>query len=247
MFLLWRFIALPISQGKFLGIRVACSNDPIAPTNLGGRIVNGTSITVQWTKTPQTDSYILYLGRTANFSTTSSDREISTETNTVTVNNLVPGRYYFKVVAVNTCGQSGFSTEILVTVTEWPTTFKICKADDPTLCLLMQSDGAYARLSKECPNNQCNVEYAGNNFIRSSGRNLCLFSSRDSTTALIELPVTSKVCANSSIWSIDLDTNRIISSDGLCLGANSQNSGILYNTRCSLISNPQDPRYRWVV
>ena len=247
LYLLWRYVAIPIADGKFLGIRVACSQSPAAPLNLGGQIINGSSIKLQWNKTPRTDSYTLYMGKTVNFSTFIADRTISTIDTTVTLTQLTPGRHYFKVIAINTCGESVLSTEIQIVTTEWPTNFKICKADDPTLCLLMQSDGAYARLSSDCPNNQCSVEYASNTFIRSAGRNLCLFSNRDSPTALIELPVQSKLCATSTSWIADPVTTRIINRDGLCLGANSQQSAIVYNTQCSLISNSADARYQWTI
>lgn len=247
LYLLWRYIAIPIAEGKFLGIRVACDKAPVAPSNLGGRIINGSEIRFQWDKTPQTDNYILYMGKRPNFSTAVAERTIPTTDTTVTLTGIIPGRHYFKIIARNSCGESPLSPEIQITTIEWPPRFKICKVDDPTLCLLMQSNGAYARLSSDCPNNQCSVEYAAKTFIRSAGRNLCLFSNRDSPKALIELPVQSKTCVNSTTWTPDPVNNRIISSDGMCLGANSQNSAILFNTQCSLLSNPNDARYQWTI
>lgn len=247
LYLLWRYVSIPISEGKFLGIRVTCSKSPETPKNLGGHIINGSSIKIQWDKTPQTDSYILHMGNKANFSTTAAERTVSLNKNFVTLTNLTPGQHYFKIIAVNICGQSQISSEIKITTTEWPSSFKICKIDDPTLCLLMQSDGAYARLSKDCPNNQCSVEYAGKTFIRTVNRNLCLFSNRNSDTGTIEFPVESKFCADSTTWITDPSNNRVISSDGLCLGANTQDSAIVYNTQCNLISNSSDPRYQWTI
>lgn len=247
LYLLWRYVAIPISEGKFLGIRVVCTAPPPAPTNFGGRVIAGTSIRLGWDKTPVTDSYIVYMGTSANFSIPSADRMVPTTANTATLTSITPGKHYFKIIAINTCGQSEFSTEIQITTTQWPSSFKICKADNPTLCLLMQSDGAYARLSSDCPNKQCQISYPENSFIRAADRNLCLFSNKDSPVALIELPLQSKVCANSTNWIIDTNQNRVRSSDGMCLGANSQQSAIAYNTTCSLISNPNDVRYQWTI
>lgn len=253
LYLLWRFVAIPISEGRLLGIRIACTVAPLAPTNLRAVVTNDTQINVQWDRSLKTDSYVLYLGSSSNFSTVVAERSIPTTVNQVNLLNVTPGPHYLKVVAINSCGQSPLSSEIVITTTVWPSQFKLCKADDPTLCLLMQSDGAYARLSKACPNSQCSIQYSEGVLMKSSGRNLCLQADSDiggtsnSPLALIELPTIVRTCPGSSSWTIYPINGRIRSRDGLCLGANSQDSAILFNTECRLISNDRDTRYNWTV
>jgi hypothetical protein len=248
LYLLWRFVAVPISEGRLLGIRVACTTAPAAPTNLRATVTNDTQITVQWDRSLQTDSYVLYLGSSSNFSTVAAERSIPTAANQLNLLNVTPGPHYLKVVAINSCGQSAVSSEILITTTAWPTRFKLCKSDSPDLCLLMQTDGAFARLSKACPNNQCSIHYDAQVLIKNADRNLCLQSASNSSPPLIEVPVSVKTCDTSTnSWTIDPLQGRIRSREGLCLGANSQDSAILFNTSCNLISNDRDTRYNWVV
>jgi hypothetical protein len=89
----------------------ACTVPPAAPSNLAGAVVNGVG-SVSWTPVPGATSYLVQAGSgpgTSNLFNGSVGL-------TVSVSAPVPAGFigYVRVYAVNACGQSAASTEIVV-------------------------------------------------------------------------------------------------------------------------------------
>lgn len=246
VYLLWKLVILPISKGNLVPpSKVSCVANPDTPTNFTG-FADADRAILQWDGVSNTDNYTVYMAQTPLVSPTNAERTITVYGNSVAVLNLLPVTYYFIVVANNSCGVSSPSAKISVTITTVASSFKICKKDDPLICLLMQSDGAPALMSQDCPSGECNMSYPAYEFIKTVNDNLCLFENPNGILN-VEQPVTSKTCTNPTKWSIDLSTGRIISQDNLCLGAHNTVGSPAFNTNCTVISNPEDARYAWVI
>ncbi len=244
LYLLWKYVIVPAAQPSAFQ-KVTCTTAPAIPTGMSIVISSNTGY-VTWNAVSNTDNYILYVGHSAGFSTALAERTITVYGSSIAVLNLIPKTYYFKVLASNSCGNSKLSTETSATVTTWPAKFKICKGDTPTICLLEQSNGAQVRAVQTCPNQQCLFQYASLSNISNLDGSLCLFEDNPGGS-VIEQPVTSQTCTAPTVWNINLNTGRISSADGLCLGANSIAESIAYNTTCSDISNADDIRYIWTI
>lgn len=247
IYLFWRYILLPFSRGTlFPPAKVSCTETPSSPSNLSGAAAARNRAIIQWTATANTDDYTLYVGRAPGFATGGAERTIKVIGASVAVLNLLPVTYYFKVAANNSCGTSAVSNEISVTITEFPATFKLCKLTDPTLCLIFQGNDLPAGITATCSTGPCEFTHPGMTSIRSLNDNLCLFSN---PLGLVnaEEPVESEVCNNPTTWNINFANNRVTTFDNLCLGANNIEASVAYNTNCTVISNPDDERYSWVL
>ena len=244
VYLLIKYVIIPAAQpGAFQ--KVTCTAAPAIPTGLSA-VVNLNTARVSWNAVSDTDNYILYMGDITGFTIPIAERTITVYGNSIAVLNLLPKTYYFKVVSSNSCGTSALSTEISITVTTWPTNFKICKTDAQTICLLAQSNGSFARVSKACPNTQCSFKYPNTINISNLDGSLCIDEDNPGGI-VIEQPLLVETCTGPTAWNINLTTGRISSADGLCLGADDIAESIAYNTTCSNISNPNDARYIWTI
>lgn len=225
---------------------VRCDEAPSAPTGVAGA-ASGNSAVITWSQTPVTDSYRVYMGRVSGFTKASAERTIPSNTNSVTVVNLVPDTYFFVVTAVNTCGESTTSSQVSVTTTTWPATLKLCKADNPLLCLLLPPNPAQiARVSTACPANGCNIDYISQNrFALSPDAAVCL-QSNFIANPNIENDVFMQICSGAAnqTWTIDLNTQRVTNPQGLCLGADDVAESFAFNTDCNLLQ-VGDARYLW--
>ena len=244
--LLWIYIIQPYINGTlFPSSTVACTVAPATPTSLVAT-ASGNTARVSWNPTSNTDNYILYLGQNPNFTTATATRTIKVIGTSIAVQNLLPTTYYLFVVSSNSCGASTKSGTIPVIITTFPSQFQLCKKDNPLLCLLMQSNGAEARLSQSCPTNECVLKYPNLQNISNSDGSLCLFENNPGGI-VIEQPLLSKTCTAPTVWNYDQATEKVFTPDGLCLGADDSPESTVYNTTCSQLSNTEDPRYVWVI
>lgn len=248
VYVIWVYVYIPYRNGKIaLSSTVQCTSAPSPPTGLQATAEPNNRAYIKWTATAKADSYILYVGNYSSFGLADAERVIEVKGESIMILNLVPKTYYFKLKAVNTCGTSSLSAETPLVITTWPSSFRLCKRDSPNVCLLMQSDGAFARMAQDCTSDQCVMEYQNQQNIKRYGDNICL-EANDQPGADIETPVTSITCgALTTAWNIDIPTGRITNAGGLCFGANSTGGSTAYNTQCSVISNPADARYAWDV
>lgn len=244
---LYLYVYRPWREGKiFQPTKVTCTVGPSPPLNVTAVAQPNNRGLITWNASANTDSYILYMGNYSNFGIADAERVIPVKGTSIVVLNLVPKTYYFKVAAVNSCGTSSVSAEAPLPVTTWPSTFKLCKRDAPTTCLLFQGNDQFALMSNSCTFNRCTMTYENLQQIKRADANLCL-RANDQPGVDIENPVTSSDCASAGNWSIDVPTGRITNAAGLCFGADSNDGTAAYNTQCSVISNPQDARYAWEV
>lgn len=241
---LWYYGVRKYLRGEILApANVSCTTAPAVPSGLTVALSSNRAY-VSWTATTNTDSYLLYMGRTVGFPLSAAERVIKVFGNSVAVLNLIPVTYYFKVAAVNTCGTSGTSNEAALTVTDWPSRFKLCKTEDPRICLSMDTANGPAFMSETCTNGICELSYVSEQNIKRTDANLCLFQN-DVVGPDIEVPLVADECNSPTVWTINLTTGRVTSPAGLCLGAESFSGTQAYNTQCSIISNPDDARYAW--
>lgn len=246
IYLAWLYVIRPAFDGTLFGqSQAACTTAPASPGGLTGS-VSGNIAKLNWNIATNADSYILYVGNSSNFTKPQAVRKIAVKGTSIAVENLLPLTYYFRIVAVNSCGESALSVQVELIVSTWPSKLKICKKDNPLICLLMQTEGAPARMSTDCPNTQCVFDYANLDKIANTNGTLCL-QDNDPGGTVIEAPLYSETCVGSNDWTINLSTGRIDNRAGLCLGADSIPESDVYNTTCSSISNPGDSRYAWVI
>jgi len=247
IYLLWKYLIIPISKGTLFPLaKVSCTITPNTPTGLSASVAPNNRAIVLWTATANTDNYILYMGRAAGFSTSGAERAIKVIGNSVAVLNLLPVTYYFKVAAQNSCGTSGVSSEINITLTDFPASFKLCKMVDPNLCMIFQGENQLAGITSACSTGPCQFTHPGMTAIHSLTGNLCLFENVLGLTT-VEEPVSSSQCVSPTAWNINLTTGRVTTTNNLCLGADSVESSIAYNTNCASIINPDDDRYSWTI
>lgn len=243
-YLIWRFVIVRYLGGQLLvPSKVSCTAAPSVPTGPTGYIKDNRAY-LTWPAVADTDNYILYVGRTASFPIVLAERTISVTGNSTAVVNLIPGTYYFKLSASNSCGTSGVSSELALNVTTWPSKFRMCKKDNPTICLSLTDAGSPGFMSQTCPNGICELNYVGEENLKRDGVNLCLFED-NSDVIIIEDPTITNPCTLPTKWNIDLGSGRVTTDDGLCLGADSVNGSSSYNTECAVIFNPADIRYAW--
>lgn len=249
IYLAWIYLIQPAINGTlFNSGKVTCTTAPLSPGGLSGTI-SGNIAKVSWNVAQNTDSYVLYMGTTSGFTKPLAVRKIPVKGTSVAVENLLPLTYYFKIASLNSCGESELSLQIQLVVSTWPSKMKICKKDNPLVCLLMQSENGPARVSINCPNTQCVFDYANQDKIANTTGSLCLMDN-DPGGLVIESQVTSQDCVGATDWTIDLATGRIDNRGGigaLCLGADSIAESTAYNTECAAIFNPNDARYEWVI
>src|SRR5579885_63005 len=240
---LWLYFIIPFLQRKSsTPTNAACTTAPPIPTNISGT-ASGNTVIITWSATTSTDSYNVYVSRVPVFDKGTAERTIPSTTNNLTVTNLIPVTYYFTVTSVNTCGESAFSTEIQVTITTWPTRIRICKQDDPTICLTNHEvTNGNPTVTLSCNNNNCTLDYPNQQHITKNPNDTFCLNTNFVSNPTIENAVLSEPCSNSSQqnWTIDLSTGRISSpSQNLCLGADDSAESFAYNTTCSVIANPQ--------
>jgi len=111
----------------------ACSQPPVAPTNLVVNQLQLDLISLTWDYTANTDSYVSYLGDTAGFAKANALMTRTTTSNSSSFGNLALGKtYYLKVEANNQCGRSPISNEVTYNVPYvFPTRFTIARATNP--------------------------------------------------------------------------------------------------------------------
>lgn len=245
---LWKYIYIPYKNGQiFQPALVSCTLKPDPPTKFAVTMQPNNRAYVSWTASTNMDSYTLYVGKTPSFFISNAIRtiKIDKKSTSIMVLNLIPIMYYFKMVANNSCGASANTPEISLNVTSWPTAFKLCKRDNPTICT--QFDGAfeYVRMTDTCEGTQCNLYWQDLQKIKLYTADLCLNESNISGTN-IEDAVTSDSCNLTGAWDINPTTGKISNSNGLCLGAGSTKDSAAYNTTCSLLATG-DARYIWDV
>jgi hypothetical protein len=246
LYVIWFYLIQRYINGKLLPPKtVVCTAGPAAPTDLSGYISNNRAY-LKWTATAKTDNYTLYVGKTPSFSLDLAERTITVTGTSVAVLNLIPINYYFKLKSNNSCGSSGLSNEIGLAVTTWPATFKLCKGDSPDICLSLSNPSNPGFVSQTCPNDSCTLTYVNQEHIKVTNRDLCLDENNPGGT-VIEIPTDVEPCATATNWTINLSNGRVTTADGLCMGAPTAPGASTFNTQCSLISNPDDTRYAWVV
>jgi len=250
-YIVYWYVIRPIIDGRLLpGSNVPCTTISPAVTDLTGNS-SGNRVYLKWSPTVRTDSYVVYMGITSSFNTALAERVIPVKGDSVAVLNLLPVTYYFKVESINSCGKSSLSNEISVLVTQYPHRYKICKTNVPTLCLLMQNEGAINRLSAQCPNTQCEFSRPTSQQIRAADDSICLAENDflNSGGATVQTFTYCRQCSDPTAvkWNYDIVSRRIISEDGLALGADSIANSLVYNTTNTSISNANDGRYAWTI
>lgn len=224
---------------------VLCTSAPASPTNLSGYLSNNRAY-LMWSSVPNVDDYLVYVGTHVGFPTSAATRTITVVGNSVAVLNISPGIYYFKVAASNSCGTSAVSNEIILAETNVPSTFKLCKSDNPTYCLALSNPANPAFSSTTCANSSCDLTYINNANVKRANANLCLFETNPGGI-VIENATLVNPCTGETDWTMDFTTGFISSADGLCLGADDVDGSASYNTTCSQIVNPTDARYVWTM
>lgn len=247
--LLWYYVISPRLNGSNGDDNVpVCIEPPSIPSGLTANI-SGNAVSLTWTSTSNTDSYNVHVSPTPNFQINDAERTISVSTPTASVINLLPQTYYFKISSQNTCGSSNVSSEISATIIEWPGKMKICKDDNPNLCLLIPDAVSNdIRVSFACPNNSCDINYVNNeNLSLFPGGNFCV-QDEPALGTPVEDVITSQLCTTNANqkWDIDLSNGIISNSSGFCIGANNISESSAFNTDCSLLV-PNDPKYKWSV
>jgi hypothetical protein len=228
--------------------QVKCTVAPNTPIGLTGAPSSNT-IVASWTATSNTDSYNVYLSNVQNFNKGTAQRIVPSTTNNVTIVNLVPITYYIAVTAVNSCGESALSTPVTVIVTTWPLRIKLCKQDDPVLCLSIPDViGQYATVSQTCSNNSCTIDYINQQKLALNPADSFCVQTNFIAIPNIEQPVPSESCTSTTTqnWNINLLTGQVSNVQGLCLGADDNAETYAFNTDCNLL-NPTDTRYLWTV
>lgn len=226
--------------------QVKCTAAPNTPIGLTGSPSSNT-IVASWTATGNTDSYNVYLSTVQNFNKGTALRTIPSSKNSVTIINLIPITYYISVSAVNSCGESALSPPVTVIVMTWPLRIKLCKQDNPLLCLSVPDViGQFATVSQTCNNNSCNIDYINQQKLALNPGNAFCVESNFITNPNIENPVPSEACSTSTNqnWTINLTSGQVTNVQGLCLGADNSAESYAYNTDCNIIS-PSDSRYLW--
>jgi len=254
LILLWVYLIGPWVSNLFVNgdeiPEVECVTAPNIPSGISAS-VTGNSADVTWGATQNTDSYILYLSRVNGFNPAIAERTIEVIGPGTTVVNLLPVTYYFRVSSKNSCGQSNPSAQTSATITEWADKIKVCKRDTSTMCLFIPDTITQsARVSVACPGNECDINYdplGDNQLSLYPGGAYCIEDNPGTGTPIQEI-VTSESCASipQQEWTIDLDTGRIESGSGFCLGADTVAESFVYNTSCASILSG-DSRYEWVV
>lgn len=249
---LWKAFIVPYAEARLLvPEKVYCESKPSRPINLLSRVEENRAY-LSWKATSFTDSYNVYLGDEPLFQPRNAIRTISSNESKAIIFNLIPGDYYVKVSSLNTCGESELSNENSFQVTQIPSRFRICKVDNPSLCMIFRTDNNEVYLldvenTGVDPNLFLSEFSLVGNQIKSADGNLCL---NDNLTALpvVEEPVTTDTCpGDGDQWTFDFNTGRINSSNGVLLGSNSINGSVIFNTSPSVILNPSDPRYLWEI
>jgi hypothetical protein len=244
IFLIWYFIIrLALNGTLFPRRNVECTTSPNTPSNLSAT-VQGNRVYLTWNSVETVDSYIVYMGDSALFFDYEAIRTIESLENSVAVLNVIPGTFYFKVLARNTCGDSTLSSEVSVGITTWPSKFKLCKKNDLNICLILEQPDTYAVMSETCPGTLCELSYPDQITIKRENSDICL-DQNNPGGFIAEAPVGTNDCSTPIQWNFNLNTGRIFSGDNLCLGAESEPGTIAYNTDCALIFNPDDGRYAW--
>jgi hypothetical protein len=251
----WRRWVAPYSTGEFLPPKNSvCTVEPTQPLNLSVNIVDNRAY-ISWNATIFTDSYVVLLGKTANFQEALAIRTLITPDSDTVFVNLNPGNYYVRVQAINTCGESRFSTENGFSVTTFPAKFRICKKDNQNLCMTFDSTtpGNAVPILFEVDNDntsqafQDQYEFSYSDMtgvISSSINNYCLNDNLGPT----ESPVDFGLCpADGTAWTITFDDGRIISANNYALGAVSSIGTAVFNTDINVITNPSDSRYAWEI
>lgn len=105
-------------------------SEPGIPTNVRATVESGTSVKVSWDKDPTAESYTVeYTTNKTYFDSSNEVRSITVENNYAIITGLEKGReWYFRVVAVNSQGESGSSniiSKIVGTKPEPPTTWSL--------------------------------------------------------------------------------------------------------------------------
>ncbi len=226
---------------------VACTAPPNAPLGFS-RSISGNSVVLSWNEQTSADSYKVYVGKESGFIKSAAIRVVPSTNNTVDVINLIPGTYYFVVSAINTCGESFTSTQVSAVITVWPTTIKLCKNENPTICLFLPTAaGQNARVSATCPAGGCNINYLSQNRFATSPNDAYCLNSNFILNPNIENDVAVQPCNGSAqqTWTIDLTTKRVTNPQGLCLGSTLVPETFVFNTDCNAVI-ATDSRYLWV-
>lgn len=245
----WYYVLIPYGRIRSFSstTTIPCTTPPSPPSGFSGSASENSAV-LSWNRQSSTNSYRVYVGVAPGFNRSGSIRVVPTINNTVNVINLIPGTYYFMVSALNTCGESSTSPQISVIITVWPTTIKLCKSENPTLCLfLAKASGQNARVSVTCPANGCNISYESQNKLATSPDNTYCLNNNFILNPNIENDVSVQVCNGSvqQIWTVDLNTRRVVNPQGLCLGSTLTPESFVFNTDCSSIV-ATDSRYLWV-
>lgn len=251
LLLLWIYVFNPLIKsinGQDSSGGVKCLTPPGIPIGLQTTISENILI-VYWNSNKITDSYKLYLSNVDGFNLGGANKIIETKNTKTTITNLLPGTYFLRLTAINSCGESNPTAQVSTNIILWPEKIKICNAEFSNLCLIVPNIASQnARVSLLCPNNQCELTYFNENSISlSPGGTFCLEESPGGGNPLEEI-VQVQNCTGGSEqeWSIDLSTGYISSASNFCLGADQVPESLVYNTSCNSI-NPTDNKYKWEV
>lgn len=251
VYFLWKAYAEPYASGRLLTPdKVLCEAAPLRPINLLS-FVDGNRVHVKWNPTAFTDSYTLLVGNSQNFSLANAIRVITDLPDNRTVMlNFMPGDYYMRVKAINTCGESSDSSENSFQVVDFPSKFRICKKDAPNLCIKVEGLGEaiISNTTNLDPSLYSAFEFSyQSGLIKSITGDFWLNNVVGALLPTIEEVVLVQGVAPTDTWNIDVAIGRITSSNNLVLGAGSEGGGLVYNTDATVISNVNDSRYLWEI
>lgn len=142
-----------------------CIAPPPAPTGLSASPSSSArSINISWTDPGDVGAWIVYVSETPGVSQSNADASFATETPNFEHTNLLPGQqFYYRVTAVNLCGEGAFSTEeVNATSTTWPTKFRYCKRSDIAYCMEEQTTNVVV-MRNGCIGPQC--DYTGSSSL----------------------------------------------------------------------------------
>lgn len=256
----WQRWGVPFANGTFLTPSTkSCTVAPTRPINLFSEVVDN-RVYLKWTATTFTDNYTVSVGTRSGFTRTQTIRELITPDNETAVINLNPGNYYVRVQSNNTCGTSGNSTENAFAITTFPEKFRICKKNNPGLCLRYDPFAANGDVPTiETVDQSIATEAYLRTFefrydtltqrIINTGSSFDYCLNDNPTPPLsVENLVNFGVCpADGTAWTITFDDGRILSNNNYVLGAGSGNGSQAYNTDVTVLTNPNDSRYVWEI
>jgi hypothetical protein len=153
-----------------------CVTAPATPSGLSATNPQGDLLILDWNDLAGVDEYVAYIGDTPNFAVANALAVRTVNFSSASFANLTLGvTYYFKVKAVNTCGESLLSPEISVYLAfQYPTRFNIVSRLQPNLKLCGDSAVLYAYIYCDDINSLMFQQESDNTLRRAASPGLCM-------------------------------------------------------------------------